>query len=308
MNPTPSGAPEAGQRESGGHSIAREAYWREVWEAYRTALCREFPALLDRVLAGVRCDSRPGEVVLWQVYNAGWVLRAAGSVVGMDLALLDELAVDDQHRLEFFGSLDLLLVSHQHADHCCASDLRVLAELGEPPVACHPDTAEKLYRGGVPEKQVVELEVGQAVTVAGVRVRALPAEHFQAQIPHCIAPAFEVDDVTVVHAGDNRLFEPPALRGAEGCDILIHCIYAYDETQAREGELTWSSQLLEAQARFLAKLSPRAVLLAHVAEVRHPYEKLWRYMHAGLLKERLFSLAPEVECPILGPGERYVYR
>ncbi len=308
MSPTPSSTPEAEGPEPRQQRVAKEDYWREVWEAYVTTLCREFPALLSRVLDDVGREVPAGEVVLWHLYNTGWLLRAGDIVVGMDLALLDELNVSRQQRMDLFSSLDVLLVSHQHADHCYERDLEGLAELGEPPVVCHPDTADKLRRAGLPEKQVVELEAGQATTVAGVRVRALPADHRHKQIPNSIAPALEVNQVTVVHAGDNRLFEPPGLAGAEGCDVLIHSIYAYDDGAAREGELTWAPELLDVQARFLARLAPRVVLLTHLGEFCHPYEKLWRYLHAAVLKEKLFSLAAKVECPILGPGERYVYR
>jgi L-ascorbate metabolism protein UlaG (beta-lactamase superfamily) len=165
-----------------------------------------------------------------------------------------------------------------------------------------------LRQAGVLGKQVVELRAGEGTTVGGVRVRALPADHRHRDIPNCIAFAATLDGFTVVHAGDNRLFAPPALTGAERADILIHSLYAYDEVRAREGALTWVPEMLDEQARFLADLRPRVVLLTHLAEFHHPYHKLWRFMHAGLLKERLFHLAPEVECPVLGPGERYVYR
>jgi L-ascorbate metabolism protein UlaG (beta-lactamase superfamily) len=160
----------------------------------------------------------------------------------------------------------------------------------------------------VPEKQVVELEAGERTTIGGLRVQALPADHRHRDIPNCIAFAATVGGVTVVHTGDNRLFGPPALKGAEEADVLIHSLYAYDEAQAREGALTWVLPMFDEQARFLADLRPRVVLLTHLAEFYHPYHKLWRFIHAGLLKERLFHVAPEVECPILGPGERYVYR
>ncbi len=285
-----------------------EAYWRRAWEDYVSTLQRDFPALLSRVLKAVKRETPPGEVVLWHLYNAGWLLRARHLLLGMDLALLDDLGVSREERLALFGALDALFITHQHADHCCARDIAVLAELGEPPIFCHPDTARVLYRNEVPEKQVVELEAGEATVFKGARVNSLPADHLHRQIPNSVAFAISVGEVTVVHAGDNRLFQPPSLEGAQRCDILIHSLYAYDDAHAREGSLTWVPEMLDEQARFLADLHPQVVLLTHLAEFCHPYHKVWRFMHAGVLKERLFSLAPEIECPILGPGECYVYR
>jgi len=309
MSRPPSMAPHP---EESSHPVgepdALSAYWRRAWQEYVSALQRGFPALLARVLKDVKRRPDAGEVVLWHLYNAGWLLRAGDLLIGMDVALLDDLNVGRRERLALFGSLDALLISHQHGDHCYRGDLAVLAELGEPTVVCHPDTAEVLHQAGVADKQVVELEAGQVSTLGDLRVRALPADHRHRQIPNSIAPAATIGGVTVVHAGDNRVFEPPALDGAKGCDILIHCLYAYEESRAREGEVTWVPEMLDAQARFLANIRPRVVLLSHLAEFAHPYEKVWRFMHAGALKERLFGLAPETACPILSPGESHVYR
>lgn len=295
-------------RSAGEERESLETFLRRAWEEYQCTLKGSFPTLLTRVLAGLGKETVPGEVALWHLYNAGWVVRAGSSAVGMDVALLADLNPKRELREALFGALDALLITHQHADHCYAGDIAVWADLGEPPILCHPETARVLTRAGVPEKQVVELEAGQGTTVGGVRVRALPADHQHRDIPHCIAFAATLDGFTVVHTGDNRLFGPPALAGAEDADILIHSLYAYDDARAREGTLTWVPEMLDEQAGFLAGLRPRVVLLTHLAEFCHPYHKLWRFLHAGLFKERLFRSAPDIECPILGPGERYVYR
>ena len=289
-------------------------YWRRVWEEYVSALRRGFPALLDRVLREAGREPTPGEAALWHLYNAGWLLQVGPYRVAMDVALLDELGVGREHRLALFGGLGgapglkAVLITHQHADHCYGPDIAVLAELGEPPIVCHPDTARVIRRCGVPDKQVIELEAGQSVDLDGLRVRALPADHCHRQVPNSVALASSAAGVTVVHAGDNRLFRPPSLAGAQGCDILIHSLYAYQEPSAAEQALTCGPEMMEQQARFLADLRPRVVLLTHLNEFGHPYNKVWRLMHAGLLKERLFGLAPGVRCPILAPGECYVYR
>jgi L-ascorbate metabolism protein UlaG (beta-lactamase superfamily) len=242
------------------------------------------------------------------VENAGWVFRAGNRTVAMDVALLDELGVTREQRIAFFEAMDLVTYTHQHADHLHQGDAEVLGELGRPTVICHPDAARKLYDAGVTDKQVIELSAGQSTEVGDIRVQALQAHHRSVQIPHCIAPAVTAGGVTVVDAGDNRRFEPPSLNGADGCDVLIHCFYAYDEERAREGELTWIPELLEEQARFLASLRPNVVLISHISEFRHAYHKLWRFFHASLLKELLFSLDPSIACPILGPGESCVVR
>jgi L-ascorbate metabolism protein UlaG (beta-lactamase superfamily) len=74
---------------------------------------------------------------------------------------------------------DLLLLSHNHYDHCDLPTLRQVRRRWAPPAVTGLDNARHLAKAGI--RGAVELDWWQSTEVAGLRVTYVPAQHFSAR-------------------------------------------------------------------------------------------------------------------------------
>jgi len=78
--------------------------------------------------------------------------------------------------------LDLVLLSHDHYDHLCASTMRALAQTGVPIVTALGVGAH-LERFGWPSERITELDWHQSVEIGGLKLTATPSQHFSGRGP-----------------------------------------------------------------------------------------------------------------------------
>ncbi|MCB9600933.1 MAG: MBL fold metallo-hydrolase [Sandaracinus sp.] len=76
-------------------------------------------------------------------------------------------------------AVDLVLLSHDHYDHLCASSMRAIAKLGVPVVTAL-GVGARLEKMGVDPAKIVELDWWESYALPGERLRvtATPAQHF----------------------------------------------------------------------------------------------------------------------------------
>lgn len=74
-------------------------------------------------------------------------------------------------------AIDVLLLSHNHYDHLCKSSIIELAQRPKCVVTAL-GVAAHLEEYGVPPERIVELDWNEHVELPGVRLLALPAQHF----------------------------------------------------------------------------------------------------------------------------------
>ena len=73
--------------------------------------------------------------------------------------------------------IDLIVLSHDHYDHLCATSVVALAKRGTPIVTAL-GVGARLEALGVPEDLITELDWGESHSVPGLLVHATPAQHF----------------------------------------------------------------------------------------------------------------------------------
>jgi L-ascorbate metabolism protein UlaG (beta-lactamase superfamily) len=79
--------------------------------------------------------------------------------------------------LDELPPLDAVLLSHDHYDHLCRPTMEILAR-SQVPIVTALGVGAHLERFGFPPQQVTELDWGEAVDVGGLRLTAVPAQHF----------------------------------------------------------------------------------------------------------------------------------
>lgn len=205
----------------------------------------------------------------------------------------------DPSRPEGLGDIDLVVVSHGHADHF---DLASLGAIRGRPTVVVPRGLARRARRAV-DGEIVELTAGERVDLRGVRVTAVPARHWITPGAARAKPLGYLLEVgtTVYFAGDTGRFA--AMRRLAGeVDVALLPVW------------TWGPHLgpghlgPRSAAEALVDIRPAVAVPIHWGTL-YP-RQLHRVLSRPLNEpgERFAShaarLAPEVEVRVLRAGER----
>lgn len=184
---------------------------------------------------------------------------------------------------------DLVLVSHDHADHL-GDDIPSLVNGTEAAVVVQPELAAVLKRAGVEDRNIVTgglgMNIGGTVTVHGIGVTMTQAAHSATRGSPCGFVLTLEDGKKIYHAGDTGLFESMALIGElhhlDLALVPIGSVFVMDPLQA---------------AVALTLLRPVRVVPMHYGT----FPVLVRSADAFVQLAR--EKAPGVEVVVLAPGE-----
>jgi L-ascorbate metabolism protein UlaG (beta-lactamase superfamily) len=197
---------------------------------------------------------------------------------------------------------DVVLLSHQHADHLDLPSLRTLGSTTE--VVAPRGAGKRLRRGGM--AAVREVSAGDSESVGDVEVIATPAVHDGRRYPlgrSVEALGYQVRGAgsRVYFAGDTDLFE--GMADLAGVDVALLPIGGWG-TKVGEGHLD-----PERAARAAAMISPKVAIPIHWgALLRADLHRRGAARHAAPAEEfraRMAELAPETEVSVLAPGESF---
>jgi L-ascorbate metabolism protein UlaG (beta-lactamase superfamily) len=199
------------------------------------------------------------------------------------------------------GPLDLIAVSHAHMDHLHTPSLRRLA--GQCPVIAPRGCKPILRRGGA--RDVIEVEAGDRVEVAGITVEAIRAAHGGQRHPlsrRLPALGFLLHGAASVYfAGDTDLFaEMHELAGR--VDVAALPVWGWGP-RVGKGHLD-----PERAARAVALIEPRVAIPIHwgtLAPIGAP-RGADPFAPPRAFASAAARLAPKTDVRILAPGERAV--
>jgi L-ascorbate metabolism protein UlaG (beta-lactamase superfamily) len=137
-------------------------------------------------------------------------------------------------RFDDLPSISLVLLSHNHYDHCDLRTLRLLQRRFQPPAVTPPGNARLLRSAGF--RQIEEIDWWESATTAPFPITVTPAQHFSARGPfdrnRALWGGFLIDagGLRILHAGDSG-YGPHFLKIAERLgpiDLAFLPIGAYE--------------------------------------------------------------------------------
>jgi L-ascorbate 6-phosphate lactonase len=203
----------------------------------------------------------PGGLRIWWIGQEGFVFKSSKWIIYID-PYLSSYAEDltrgrpDEHvrikpapmKPQDVTHADLVLCTHDHADHIDPQGIPVIAAKSPRAVFIVPECARDTMRNfGIADERIHTLRGDDELSLDEIHVYAIPAKHEQFdQHPQKGYPylsyVIDNDGITVFHAGDTIPYEGQAERiGKHKIDLAFLPINGRDESRHRlglEGNLT----------------------------------------------------------------------
>ena len=200
----------------------------------------------------------PGTVDVWWLGQGSFVFEGAASgPIAVDPYLSDSVGKSGGPRRLFPtpvvpGALRVsaIFLTHDHTDHTDPETLPHLTSANpHAPIYAPPASAAHLSRLGIECPRVRTLNRGETVTMPGVTVHAVHAEHTE----DSVGLVFEFEQGPVIyHTADTQYFEGIGDAARYGPDLLTICING-----------RWGNMSIDDAVRVTGEVAPRQVLPMH---------------------------------------------
>jgi L-ascorbate metabolism protein UlaG (beta-lactamase superfamily) len=134
-----------------------------------------------------------GEIELKWLGHAGFLIKNSQTIY-----------IDPYNIKEGLGKADVILITHNHYDHCSIADMRKVVREGTK-IILPADCQSKITRFEIPI-EIEIIESGQELTFNGTKISALPAynvdKSFHPKEEGWLGYLIKMDDILIYHAGD----------------------------------------------------------------------------------------------------------
>lgn len=207
-------------------------------------LMKFYNMALEKLLTEIpQTKVKKGEVVMWQLYNMGYVVKTNKQCFGIDLY--------HKHAEKLAPLIDFMLITHRHGDHYCKAMVEALESEGKAVYSNFLDNGHKV-------------QTGDSFTVGNISVKVTTVDH-NATLKNFVN-TYEVNcydkkgrDYVILFTGDAHNYTQLTATGK--VDLFVpHLAVGLNMQKAVE------------------KIAPTEVLMSHILELGHAITK-WRWSY-----------------------------
>ncbi|MBQ8674457.1 MAG: MBL fold metallo-hydrolase [Bacteroides sp.] len=200
---------------------------------------------VEKVLEEIqKQEVETGHIVMWQVYNMGYVIKTPTHTFGIDLK--------HKHAARFAPYIDFLLITHAHEDHYTTALTEAMMQSGKP---VYSNFVENDYK--ITEGKTINIVDDIIVETAIVDHNKTDLKNFV--VTYRIDCGANTNHCIVYHVGD--ACDESQLTPTQPINIFIpHLANNLNMPQA------------------VMNIKPDVVLLSHILEMDHPTTK-WRWSY-----------------------------
>lgn len=240
-----------------------------------------------------------GQLAIYWLCQSGFLFKTSSQ----ELVYVDPYFSDVVERLAGFKRMmtcplsaedahaNLIVCTHEHADHMDTDALPVLAQEPQTHFAGPIECIKEFAKLGIPAERRHLLEEGSSVTLGCVEVSGVYADHGDLA-PDALGVVLNFDGIKIYHTGDTA-YRPEEFRPVIEMrpDILLPCINArFGNMDAREAALLTSL------------ISPQIVIPTH----------FWMFVEQngdpGAFLSYCKEIAPQTQTLLMKPGEELLFK
>ena len=145
------------------------------------------------------------------IENLNWLGHSSFKITGENIIYIDPWNLKKGE-----DKADLILITHDHYDHCSEDDVETI--IGESTVIVAPSDAAGKFKGNVRK-----VKPGDKIEVSGIRIEAVPAyntdKSFHPKEKNWVGYVIDLNNKRIYHAGDTDVI--PEMEKLENIDIAI---------------------------------------------------------------------------------------
>jgi len=237
-----------------------------LWELIQTRLQQA----LDEI---ERITLAPGELMLWQMYNSGVIVKQGKTVFGVDvIPMLRCYGWPEPEGLteRIADQLDFLLITHHHPDHYDQALVRACLDR-EKPVALPEHLAEKwaghpalhaISGGWQTEWQNIQITARNAYHVWRDSMNDVPLVYYELTC---------ANQYTFLFSGDADYTKAFEKTPGQSIDLLL-LPWRNPNATFEAGHEQQTHETIDAVRIACDRIEPAAILFEHYAELEHVYD------------------------------------